>query len=46
METDSKTQRTHLWLPKGVGGEGWVGNVGLQIQTIINKADEQQGPSV
>ena len=28
------------------GGEGWAGNVGLQMQTIVNKADEQQGPSV
>ena len=36
-ETDSQTQRTDLWLPRGRGvegagqggGEGWIGNLGL-----------------
>ena len=28
-ETDSQTQRTDLWLPKGGVGEGWIGNLGL-----------------
>ena len=29
-ETDSRTQRTDFWLPKGSGvGEGWTGSLGL-----------------
>ena len=29
-ETDSQTQRTDLWLPRGRGvGEGWIGSLGL-----------------
>ena len=29
-ETDSQTQRTDLWLPRGSGvGEGWIGSLGL-----------------
>ena len=29
-ETDSKTQRIDLWLPRGRGGgEGWIGGLGL-----------------
>ena len=29
-ETDSQTQRTDLWLPRGIGvGEGWTGSLGL-----------------
>ena len=29
-ETDSQTERTDLWLPRGRGaGEGWTGNLGL-----------------
>ena len=29
-ETDSQTQRTDLWLPRGRGGrEGWIGIWGL-----------------
>ena len=29
-ETDSQTQKTDLWLPRGRGvGEGWSGSLGL-----------------
>ena len=29
-ETDSQTQRTDLWLPRGKGvGEEWIWNLGL-----------------
>ena len=46
-ETDSQTQKTNLWLPKGKGGgrdklEVWD----QQIQTTIYKIDKQQGPTV
>ena len=26
-ETDSQTQRTDLWLPRGGGGERWFGSL-------------------
>ena len=47
-ETDTLTQRTNLWLPKGESG--W-GREGLevwdqQMQTIIYRMDKQQGPTV
>ena len=29
IETDSQTQRTDLWLPRGVGGEGIDVSLGL-----------------
>ena len=28
-ETDSQTQKTNLWLPKGKGGEGYIRSLGL-----------------
>ena len=29
-ETDSRTQRTDWWLPRGTrAGEGWIGSLGL-----------------
>ena len=29
-ETDSQTQRTDMWLPRGRElGEGWIGSLGL-----------------
>ena len=42
-ETDSQTQRTDLWLPRGRGREGWTGRLGLADANVlyvggINKA--------
>ena len=46
-ETDSQTQRTDLWLPRGrEGGEGWMGGWDQQMQTIMYRMDKQQGPTV
>ena len=28
-ETDSQTERTDLWLPRGEEGVGWTGSLGL-----------------
>ena len=45
-ETESQTQRTDFWLPRGVG-EGWIGSLGLAVaKTIIYRIDKQQGPTV
>ena len=47
-ETDSQTQKTNFWLPKGKGvwerdgGGVW----GQQMQTITYRMDKQQGPIV
>ena len=42
-ETDSQTQRTDLWLPRGRDGLGvWS----QQMQTITYRMDKQQGPTV
>ena len=40
-ETDSQTQRSDLWLPRG-GGSG-LGVSGWQMQTITFKTNKQQG---
>ena len=39
--------RTDLRLP-GAGREveGWIGGLGQQMQTIIHRVDEQQGPTM
>ena len=43
-ETDSQTQKTNLWLPKGEGGDK-SGVQDYQIQTTMYKIDKQ-GPTV
>ena len=46
-ETDSQTQKTNLWLPKGeVGGRDKLEVWDQQKQTAIYKIDKQQGPTV
>ena len=47
-ETDSQTQRIDLWLPrgKGVWGRDGLGVWDQQIQTVIQRMDKQQGPTV
>ena len=45
-ETDSWTQKTNLWLPKGKGGAGELGVWDQQMQTITYRMDKQQGPTV
>ena len=45
IETDSQTQRIDLWLPRGRGGVGWTGSLGLMMQTITFKMDKQEFPS-
>ena len=45
-ETDSQTQKTNLWLPKGKGGRDKLGVWGQQIHTTVYKIDKQQGPTV
>ena len=42
-ETDSQTQKTNLWLPKGEGGRDKLGVWDQQIQTAIHKIEKQQG---
>ena len=47
IETDSQTQKTNLWLPKGiVAGEDKLGIWDQQIHTTIYEIDKQQGPTV
>ena len=43
-ETDSWTQRTDWWLPRGLGRDG-VGGWGQQMQAFIYGVDKQQGPT-
>ena len=39
--TDSRAQRTDLWLPKRRGdGEGWTEDLGEQMGAIIHKMDK------
>ena len=38
-QTDSQTQKTNLWLPKGKEGGGEITWEYKQIQTTINKGD-------
>ena len=46
-ETDSQTQETNVWLPKGKGSRGGINQeVGINIYTTIYKIDNQQGPTV
>ena len=46
-ETDSQTQKTNLWLPKGKRvGRGKLGIWDQQIQTTIYQIDKQQGSIV
>ena len=45
-ETDSQTDRTDLWLPKGKGGGDKLKfgiNIYIYIHTPIYKTDNQQG---
>ena len=35
-ETNSQTQKTNLWLPKGKGGGGINKEVGINISTLLN----------
>ena len=47
--TDSQTQKTNLWLPKGKGGGQRRNKLGVwdqQIHTTIYKIDKKQGPTV
>ena len=46
-ETDSQTQRTDLWLPKGKGrGRDGLAVWDQQMQTLIYRMDKQEGPTV
>ena len=46
-ETDSQTERTDLWGPRGGGWEReGVGIWGLQVQTSKYRMDKQQAPTV
>ena len=51
-EISSQTQKTNLWLPKGIAGVGGCGGrdkLGVQdlrIHTTISKTGKQQGPTV
>ena len=48
-ETDSQTERTGLWLPRGRGGEWRRDGLGVwdeQMQAIIYRTDKQQGPTI
>ena len=43
-KTDSQTQKTNLWLPKGeVGGGRQVRDMALTDTTITYKTDKQKG---
>ena len=45
-EIGSQTQKTNLWLPKGkVGGRDKLGVWGQQMQTVMYRMDNQQGPT-
>ena len=54
IETDSQTQKTDWWLPKGKGekgkGKGWgrdkLGVWDYQIQITTYKIDKQEVPTV
>ena len=41
-QTDSQTQRTDLWLPKGEGGEGWLVSLELADVNYYIQMDKQQ----
>ena len=43
-ETESQTQKTNLWLPKGTVGMGGQ-EFRINIHTTIYKIDKQQGPT-
>ena len=45
-ETDTQTQRTDLWLPRGRRQRGELGVWDLQMQIIIYRMDKQKGPTV
>ena len=46
-DTDSQTQRTDMWLPRGRAvGEGWIGRLGLADVNYYVQEDKQQGPTV
>ena len=46
-KTDSQTQRTDLWLPRGREvEEGTTGRVGLADAIIVYRMDKQQSPAV
>ena len=47
-ETDSQTQRTDLWLPRGKGQGGGVdGEFGVsRCKLLYIEMDKQQGPTV
>ena len=44
-QKQTQTQKTNLWLPKGVGRDK-SGVSDEQIQSTIYKTDKQQGPTV
>ena len=47
METDSQTWSTDLWVPRGrEEGVGWMGSLGLEMQTIPFRMGKQGGPTV
>ena len=46
-ETDSQTQKTNLWLPKGKEGEKGINQeFGINIYILLHKTDKKQGPTV
>ena len=46
-ETDSQTEKTDLWLPRGRGRErDGLGIWAWQMKTITFRVDKQQGPAV
>ena len=45
-QTDSQTQKTNLWLPKGKGG-GWINqDFVINRYTTVYKIDKQHRPTV
>ena len=46
IDTESQTQKTNLWLPKGREGSDKLAAQDQQRHTIIYEIDEQQGPTV
>ena len=51
MNLSAKQKQTHKHKEQICGcqggmGEGWIGSLGLQMQTVPYRMDKQQGPTV